>query len=63
MVKRYKIVKLEETVHQNLIKLRALRELQNGKRITIGELIEELIETQPTYRVTAEELPTPKQKT
>ena len=56
--KRYKMVKLEEPVHQNLIKLRALRELQYGKRVTITELIEELIATQPTYQVTAKEIPT-----
>mgnify|MGYP001605578423 CR=1 FL=1 len=55
-IKRYKIVKLEESVHQNLIKLRALRELQSGKRVTINELIEELIGTQPTYQVTAKEI-------
>ena len=61
MVKRYKIVKLEESIHENLVKLRALRELQSGKRITMTQLIEELIETQPTYQVTAKEI-VPKQK-
>lgn len=61
MVKRYKIVKLEEAIHENLVKLRALRELQSGKRITMTQLIEELIETQPTYQVTAKEI-VPKQK-
>jgi len=49
-------VKLEETVHQNLVKLRAMRELQFGKRVTINELIEEFIEAQPTYEVTAKEV-------
>ena len=50
------MVKLEETVHKNLIKLRALRELQYGKRVTISELVEEMIEAQPTYQVTAKEI-------
>ena len=54
-------MKLEEKVHQNLIKLRALRELRNGKRVTVSQVIEELIEAQPTYEVTAKEI-VPKQK-
>lgn len=57
VVKRYKPVKLEESVHQNLIRLRALRELQDGKRMTISELIQELIEAQPTWQITAKEIP------
>ena len=54
-------MKLEESIHENLVKLRALRELQSGKRVTMTQLIEELIETQPTYQVTAKEI-VPKQK-
>ncbi|MEM2905025.1 MAG: hypothetical protein QW587_04720 [Candidatus Bathyarchaeia archaeon] len=56
MVKRYKIVKLEEEVHQNLVRLRALHELQTGKRVTISELIEDMISREPTYQITAEEI-------
>lgn len=56
MVKRYKQVKLEESVHQNLIRLRAMRELQSGERVTISELVEEMVEAQPTYEITGKEI-------
>lgn len=49
-------MKLEESVHQNLVKLRALRELQSGKRVTISELVEEMVEAQPTYEITGKEI-------
>lgn len=54
--KIYVPVKLEVSVHKNLKHLQALRELQNEKRPTLSELIEELVESQPTIEVTGKEV-------
>lgn len=52
MVKR--IIKVEDDVHQNLIKLRALYELRDGKRWTLSDLIENMVNNQPIWSITAE---------
>jgi len=59
MVKRYTQIKVEQEVHDNLIKLQALR-LFMGERVTLSKLIKEMIEQQPVYNISYEEQKRPK---
>jgi hypothetical protein len=54
--RRYKIVKVEEEIHKNLLRLQSYRQLKTGQKVTLNQLIKEWLETQPTFRVSAEEI-------
>lgn len=48
---KYKIVKIKEKLHSELLKMRALYELDHGRRLTINDLIEILINQQPAIEI------------
>lgn len=56
MAKKYKMIKIEESVYHNLIKLRALNELRDGQRLTMSKIIQDMIDTQPIYEISAKEI-------
>lgn len=56
MVKKYKILKVEEDVYQNIVRLKALRELEYGERFTTTDVLRELLESQPVFEITAKEV-------
>lgn len=52
-MKRYKILKVEEPIHAELIRIKALMELRDGKSYTYSQVIESMISLLPKIDVEA----------
>lgn len=53
MVKRYKILKVEEPIHKELVRIKALMQLRDGKSYTYSEVIESMIALLPKIDIEA----------
>jgi hypothetical protein len=60
--KHYTPLKIEDEVHNNLLRLQSLRFLRTGKKVSLNALIKEMVDSQPTYEVTAKEVTAKQQK-
>ena len=54
-MKKYKPVKLEEDVHENLLRLQALYVLRDGKKVSLNEIVKDLIDECPVWNISIEE--------
>lgn len=54
---RYVPFKMRESTHKNLLRLQALRTLQNdGVKPKLNDLLDELMDSQPTIEITGKEI-------